>query len=268
VRIFFIADILGGPGRKVVGSLLPDFIREKEVDFCIANGENAAGGFGLTPAVSEELIGFGIDVITSGNHIWDRKEIYPLLDSSKQILRPVNYPPDNPGHGTGVFKTGSGINLGIINLQGRVFMKEIDCPFRTVIPVIDNLRSETNVILVDFHAEATAEKIAMGWYLDGRVSAVIGTHTHVQTADERILPRGTGYITDAGLSGSIDGVIGIKKELAIRRFITQTPNRFQPADSNLWLMGVLLSVNQTNGRTEKIERLQLPLSANKNQTHT
>ena len=268
MRIFFIADILGGPGRKVVSSLLPDFIRENEVDFCIANGENAAGGFGLTPAIAEELTSLGIDVITSGNHVWDRKEIYPLLDSSNQILRPVNYPPDNPGQGTGVYKARNRIDVGVINLQGRVFMKEIDCPFRTVIPVIDELKSETQVVLVDFHAEATAEKIAMGWYLDGRVSAVIGTHTHVQTADERILPGGTGYITDAGLSGSIDGVIGIKKELAIRRFITQTPNRFQPADSNLWLMGVLLTVDPTTGRTEKIERLQVPLSANTNQTRT
>lgn len=265
MRVFFIADILGGPGRKVVSILLPEFIREKKVDFCIANGENAAGGFGLTPAIAEDLLNFGIDVITSGNHVWDRKEIYPHLDSMQEILRPVNYPPDNPGHGTGVFKARNGIKMGVINLQGRVFIKEIDCPFRTVLPVIDNLKSETSLIVVDFHAEATAEKIAMGWYLDGRVTAVIGTHTHVQTADERILPGGTGYITDAGLCGSIDGVIGIKKELAIKRFITQTPNQFQPADSNLWLMGVLLTVDPTTGRTEKMERLQIPLSENTDQ---
>jgi len=265
MQVFFIADILGGPGRKVLSMLLPDFIRENKVDFCIVNGENAAGGFGLTPAIADELIELGVDVITSGNHVWDRKEIYPYLDSRKEILRPVNYPPDNPGHGTGVFKSRDGISVGVINLQGRVFMKEIDCPFRTVLPVINNMKNETPLILVDFHAEATAEKIAMGWYLDGLVTALIGTHTHVQTADERILPGGTGYITDAGLSGSIDGVIGIKKELAIKRFITQTPNRFQPADSNLWLMGALLSVNPTTGRTEKIERLQIPLSENPKQ---
>ena len=257
MRILFIADILGGPGRKVVGHLLPELLAEEKIDFIIANGENAAGGFGLTVELADELIGMGVDVITSGNHIWDRKELYPFLDSRKNILRPLNYPPDNPGHGYGVFTARNGVPVGVINLQGRVFMKEIDCPFRGVLPVIDELKREADLLLVDFHAEATAEKIAMGWYLDGRVTAVVGTHTHVQTADERILPGGTGYITDAGMSGSVDGVIGIKKELAITRVLSQTPTRFQPADSNLALMGVLITVDPTSGRSENIERLQL-----------
>jgi len=258
LRIIFIADIIGGPGRKVTRSLLPGLLKEKKADFCITNGENAAGGFGLTWDVAGELFELGVDVITSGNHIWDRKEILPYLDSQQNILRPVNYPPENPGRGAGVFKARNGLSVGVINLQGRVFMREIDCPFRTVIPVIDQIKTEAGIVFVDFHAEATAEKVALGWYLDGRVAAVIGTHTHVQTADERILPGGLGYITDAGMSGSIDGVIGIKKELAIKRFLTQTPNRFQPADSNLVLMGVLLTINPTNCRTEKIERFAIP----------
>jgi len=260
VRILFIADILGGPGRKVVRNLLPDLLKKYEVDFCIANGENAAGGFGLTWPIAQELFSLGINLLTSGNHIWDRKEILPYLDTCAFILRPVNYPPDNPGRGAGIFKANNDLPIGVINLQGRVFMREIDCPFRTVIPVIEDLKKETGLIIVDFHAEATAEKIAMGWYLDGRVTAVVGTHTHVQTADERILPGGSGFITDVGMTGSIDGVIGIKKELAIKRFLTQTPNRFQPADSNLVLMGVLLTVDPTTCRTEKIERLQIPFT--------
>ena len=258
MKILFIADILGGPGRKVVGALLPHLIKDKEAEFCIANGENAAGGFGLTLELAEELFELGVDVITSGNHIWDRKEIYPILNTRRDILRPVNYPPDNPGRGVGVYNCRDGRPVGVINLQGRVFMKEIDCPFRSVIPVIDKLHEEARVVVVDLHAEATAEKIALGWYLDGRVSAVIGTHTHVQTADERVLPGGTGFITDAGMTGSIDGVIGIKKELAIQRFLSQTPNRFQPADSNLWMMGVLLEIDPDSGRTQSIERFQIP----------
>lgn len=260
MKIIFIADIVGGPGRKVLRNLLPNLLQEKKADFCIANGENAAGGFGLTLEVAEELFKSGIDVITSGNHIWDRKEILPYLDSRNELLRPVNYPPQNPGHGSGVFTAKNGLAVGVINLQGRVFMQEIDCPFRTILPVIEEMKTVSPMILVDFHAEATAEKVAMGWYIDGRVAALLGTHTHVQTADERILPGGTGYITDAGMTGSLDGVIGIKKELAIKRFITQTPNRFQPADSNLVLMGVLLTIEPTSCRTEKIERFTIPYS--------
>ena len=258
MEILFIADIVGGPGRKVVKEILPQLKEQKGIEFCIANGENAAGGFGMTKEIADELFDLGIDVITSGNHIWDRREIAPHLQSIPNLLRPVNYPPENPGKGSGIFKAVNGLPVGVINLQGRVFMKEIDCPFRTVSQVINQLKEQTSLILVDFHGEATAEKVAMGWYLDGRVTAVIGTHTHIQTADERVLPGGTGYITDAGMSGGIDGVIGIKKELAIKRFITQTPNRFQPEDKNLVMMGVILTVNPQNCHTEKIERFQIP----------
>ena len=185
----------------------------------------------------------------------------PELDRHSNILRPVNYPPHNPGHGTVVRKAKNGTPVGVVNLQGRVFMKEIDCPFRTVVPVLENMHTETNIIILDFHAEASAEKVAMGWHLDGRLSALLGTHTHVQTADERILPGGTAYITDAGMSGSIDGVIGIKKELAIKRFLLQTPNRFQPADTNLVMMGVVLTVDPQSGKATRIERFQVPQAA-------
>jgi len=261
LQILFIADIVGGPGRKVVASILPQLIKKHKVDFCIANGENAAGGFGLTLEIAEELFALGVDVITSGNHIWDRKDSLADLDRQPNILRPINYPPGNPGRGLTVAKARNNLPVTVINLQGRVFMKEIDCPFRTVSTVLDGIKSESNLIIIDFHAEASAEKVALGWHLDGRVSAVLGTHTHVQTADERVLPGGTAYITDAGMTGSIDGVIGIKKELAIKRFLLQTPNRFQPADTNLVLMGVLLTVDPQTGRAKKIERLQVPQAA-------
>jgi len=258
LRILFIADVFGGPGRKAVGALLPGLRKEKKVDFCILNAENAAGGFGLTIELAEEFLELGADMLTTGNHIWDRKEIYPHLESRRDILRPLNYPPNNPGRGAGVYHLKDGRAVAVINLEGRVFMRDLDCPFRTVLPVIDKLKEETPIVVVDFHAEASAEKVALGWYLDGRISALIGTHTHVQTADERVLPGGTGYITDAGMSGSLDGVIGVKKELAIKRFLTQTPNRFQPADSNLVMMGVLLTVDDATGLTDEIERFQIP----------
>ncbi len=258
MQILFLADIIGGPGRKVVARLLPALLRERQVDFCVANGENAAGGFGLTAEIARELFELGVDVLTSGNHIWDRHDFLPHLAENDRILRPLNYPPDNPGRGIGVYPARDGRLVGVLNLQGRVFMREIDCPFRGVSPVVRQVREQTAIILVDFHAEASAEKVAMGWWLDGQVSALIGTHTHVQTADERILPGGTAYITDAGMCGSIDGVIGIKKELAIRRFLSQTPNRFQPADTNLVLMGVLVTVDPAGGRATAIERLWLP----------
>jgi metallophosphoesterase (TIGR00282 family) len=258
LRILFIADVFGGPGRKAVGALLPGLKKEKQVDFCILNAENAAGGFGLTVELADEFKELGADMLTTGNHIWDRKEIYPHLENRRDILRPLNYPPQNPGRGAGVYHLEDGRTVGVINLQGRVFMKDLDCPFRTVLPVIEKLKEETQIVVVDFHAEASAEKVALGWYLDGKVSALIGTHTHIQTADERVLPGGTGYITDAGMSGSVDGVIGVKKELAIKRFLTQTPNRFQPADSNLVMMGVVLTVDDETGSTEEIERFQIP----------
>ena len=260
MRILFIADVFGGPGRKAVGALLPAMLKEREVDFCILNAENAAGGFGLTAELADEFKDFGVNLLTTGNHIWDRKEIYPVLDSRRDILRPLNYPPSNPGRGAGLCYLDDGRTVGVINLEGRVFMRDLDCPFRSVQPAIDKLKEETSIVVIDFHAEASAEKVALGWYLDGKISALIGTHTHVQTADERVLPGGTGYITDAGMTGSVDGVIGVKKELAIKRFLTQTPNRFQPADSNLVMMGVLLTVDDATGGTEEIERFQIPVS--------
>ena len=260
MNLLFVADVMGGPGRKVVASILPILRKERKLDFVVLNGENSAGGFGMTYETAQEFFDMGVDVLTTGNHIWDRKDFYPYLDSETNVLRPLNYPPDNPGHGSGVFHTKNNVPVGVLNLQGRVFMKEIDCPFRTVLPEIRKLRESAKIIFLDFHAEASAEKVAMGWYLDGQISAMVGTHTHVQTADERILPAGTGYITDAGMCGSADGVIGVKKELAIKRFISQTPNRFQPADSNLMFNGMFFEIDEESGRTTKIDRIQLPHS--------
>jgi metallophosphoesterase (TIGR00282 family) len=233
-------------------------VDEHRVDLVIVNGENAAAGFGLTAKIAGDLFDLGVDVITSGNHIWDKREIYEHLDREERLLRPANYPPGLPGRGAGLFETSSGIKVGVINLEGRVFMNNLDCPFRTADQLIRELRRHTPIILVDFHGEATSEKMAMGYYLDGQVSAVIGTHTHVQTADERILPGGTAYITDAGMTGSRDAVIGIRKELAIEKFLTQLPVRFEVAKKDSWLCGALVEVDRETGRAVEVQRIQEP----------
>jgi metallophosphoesterase (TIGR00282 family) len=225
------------------------------VDLVVVNGENAAAGFGLTADIARDIFGRGVHVITSGNHIWDRKEIYDFLDREPRLLRPANYPPSVPGVGSGIFTTSAGIPVGVINLEGRVFMNQLDCPFRAASALVDELRQQTPVILVDFHAEATSEKMALGCYLDGRVSAVVGTHTHVQTADERILPAGTAYITDAGMTGSRDAVIGIRKELAIEKFLTQLPVRFEVAKKTPVLNGVLFEIDPQSGRARDVQRI-------------
>ncbi len=255
LKILFIGDIVGRPGRLALGARLPRLIDQHRVDLVVANGENAAAGFGLTADLARELYDQGVDVLTSGNHIWDQKEIYGYLQSQERLLRPANYPAGAPGRGGGVFATSAGSKIGILNLEGRVFMSQLECPFRTADAWIDRLREETSVILVDFHAEATSEKAALGHYLDGRVSAVIGTHTHVQTADERVLPAGTAYITDAGMTGSQDAVIGIRKELAIERFLTQLPVRFEVAKKDPVLCGVILTVEAATGRAVEIRRI-------------
>ena len=257
MKVLFIGDIMGRGGRKAVKELLPRIKREKEIDFSLANGENAAGGAGITPKLMNQLFSDGVDVITSGNHFWNKKEIIPVIDKERRLLRPANYPPGVPGFGSTVAEIASGLKIGIINLSGRVFMQALDCPFRAAEREIKKLRKETLLIVVDMHAEATSEKIAMGWFLDGRVSAIVGTHTHVQTADERILPQGTAYITDIGMTGSAESVIGVKTNLILHRFLTQLPVRFEPAEDDIHLSAVVLDLNPSTGEANSIERIQL-----------
>jgi metallophosphoesterase (TIGR00282 family) len=255
LNILFIGDIIGRTGRRAVEQRLHTLVDAWNVDLVVANAENAAAGFGLTVNVAAELYDLGIDVLTSGNHIWDKREIYEYLDRESRLLRPGNYPPGLPGRGSGVYKTAAGTRIGILNLEGRVFMNNLDCPFRSADREIDILREQTPIILVDFHAEATSEKAALGHYLDGRVSAVIGTHTHVQTADERVLANGTAYISDAGLTGSRDAVIGMRKEEAIDKFLTQLPVRFEVAKRDPVLCGVLIEVDGQTGKAQAIHRI-------------
>lgn len=257
MNILIIGDIVGKGGRKITLQAVPQLISQHNIDLCIANAENAAGGFGITPKIARQLLEMGIDVLTSGNHIWDRKEIEEYLEHEPRLIRPANYPNGVPGKGSVVIHTNSGNPVGIINLSGRVFMQSIECPFKKAEEEVTKLKAQTNTIIVDFHAEATSEKIAMGWFLDGQVSAVIGTHTHVVTADEKILPHGTAYITDIGMTGAHDSVIGLKKEIVIKRFLTQTPIQFETSKKDIQLNGVLFEVDEITGKATKIERLQI-----------
>ena len=254
-RILAIGDVVGKPGRLALEKELASVRERLRVDLCVANGENAAGGAGITEKIAGALHACGADVITTGNHVWDRKEAVSYIQRATHLLRPANYPPGVGGIGSGVFETPEGIPVGVINLQGRTFMGDLDCPFRIAEREIEKVG--TTVTVVDFHAEATSEKMAMGWYLDGRVSAVIGTHTHVQTADERILPGGTAYITDVGMTGPHDSVIGTECEAVLKRFLTQMPVKFAPAKANVKLCGVLLEVDEETGRARRIERLRM-----------
>jgi metallophosphoesterase (TIGR00282 family) len=257
LRILFIGDIVGKKGRRTVKEVIYKVIEEYRVDLCLANGENAAGGFGITPTVAEELFDQPIEVLTSGNHIWDRKEIIDYIEKEECLLRPANYPQESPGKGSTIFTTAGGLKVGILNLEGRVFVSNIECPFKTATREINSLKKQTSIIFVDFHAEATSEKMAMGWFLDGKASAVVGTHTHVQTADERILPGGTAYITDVGMTGPRDSVIGIKKEQVLDRFITNVPQRFECASGQGVFCAVIIDVDENTGLAKTIERLSL-----------
>ena len=259
MKILFIGDIVGSPGREAIKKLLPGLIKEHSLDFVVANAENVAGGSGITLRTAEDLFASGVDVLTSGDHIWKRSEIFELLNTEKRILRPLNFPSSSPGQGSSVFKTKTGKNVGVINVNGRVFMDPLECPFKTSLKAAEELSKETNIIIVDMHAEATSEKVALGWYLDGKVSAVLGTHTHIQTADEKILPKGTAYITDAGMTGPYDSVIGRKVEDVLQRFLTLLPTRFEVAESNIQLHGVLLDIDNKTGRAVSIERVQKKL---------
>jgi 2',3'-cyclic-nucleotide 2'-phosphodiesterase len=253
LNILFIGDIIGRPGRNAVEHLLPGLKEEFAVDLTVANCENAAGGFGLTKRLADELAGLGVDVMTSGNHIWDRRELVADLDSMPNILRPLNYPRGVPGKGWATFETRGKIKVCVVNLIGRVFMHALDCPFRAADAVLSQFQGAVTV--VDMHAEATSEKVAMGWYLDGRVAAVVGTHTHVQTADERVLPGGTGYITDLGMTGAFDSVIGVDKGAIINRFLTGIPSRFDGATGDVNLCGAVVSIDSSSQKAVGITRL-------------
>ena len=255
MKLLFVGDVVGRPGRRAVASQLADLIDRHGIDFTIVNVENAAGGYGITPEILAELDRLPIDCFSSGNHIWDKKAGLELLDREPRLLRPHNYPGDSPGRGLYVGETASGLPVATINLEGRVFMKPLDCPFRTADRLLESLPPEVNVVLVDFHAEATSEKEALGFYLDGRVSAVVGTHTHVPTADERILPKGTAYVTDVGMTGPYDSVIGMRVDKALRRFLYQTPAPLEVAKGDVRLAAVVIEVDESTGRAARIERL-------------
>ena len=259
MKILFIGDIVGEPGRRAVAELLPGIKKANGVEFVIGNAENVAGGSGITPSLADELFASGLDVITSGDHVWKRKEIIERIDSDSRILRPANYPAGAPGFGSTVVKSESGVEVGIINLIGRVFMQALECPFRTAKEEIDKIKNKARIIIVDMHAEATSEKIALGWYLDGQVSAIIGTHTHVQTADEKILPGGTAFLCDAGMTGPLDGVIGRKKEQILARFLTQMPMKFEMAEGDIQLQGAVIDIDEKTGKANSIKRIQKKL---------
>lgn len=258
MKILFIGDIMGKAGRKAIEEQLPGLVDSYRIDLCIANCENAAGGFGVTPEIADQLFEAGIQVLTSGNHIWDKKEILPYLDQRSRLLRPANYPSEVPGGGSVVCEALSGERVAVLNLQGRVFMECIDCPFQVADREIPRLRAQTPVIVVDIHAETTSEKCAMGWYLDGKASAVVGTHTHIPTADEKILPAGTAYITDVGMTGPVDSIIGIQREPVLRRFLNQMPQKFDPAKGPGQLQAVLLEIDAETGRAQGITRVRIP----------
>lgn len=255
MKLIFIGDIVGNPGRKAVKELLPLLKLRLGLDFVIANGENAAGGAGITINTANELFDAGVNVITSGDHLWDQKEVVKLLESEPRFLRPLNYPNGVPGKGSNVFNLDNGTFVAVMNLQGRVFMDPIENPFQFALKEVEQLRQKTNIIIVDFHAEATSEKIAMGWMLDGKVSAVLGTHTHVQTADEQILPNGTAFISDVGFTGPHESVIGREIEPIIARFLTHQPRKCEVAKGNIMLKGVYLEIDEKTGKAISIQRI-------------
>lgn len=255
LNILFIGDIVGKSGRQAVRLLLPKLVSEYEIEFVIANGENAAGGFGITEQIAKEIFSYGVDIITTGNHIWDKKEAVIYIGKEHRVLRPLNYPSEVPGVGSIIVKTKKDTKLAVLNVSGRVFMNILDCPFRTTEKELKKIKEETNIIFIDFHAEATSEKLAYAYYFDGQVSAVVGTHTHVQTADERILPKGTAYITDVGMTGSEDSVIGFRKQEVIDKFLYHMPKKFEVASSCLILSAVIVVIDKYSGLAKDIKRL-------------
>ncbi len=255
MRLLFIGDIVGQPGRQAVRELVPKLRQQHSLGLVIANGENSAGGSGITPKTAEEIFSAGVDVITSGDHLWDQKEVVELLHNEKRFIRPLNYPPGIPGQGSVLFQKEGVPAVGVVNLQGRTFMADLENPFLLARAEVERLRQHTKIIFVDFHAEATSEKIALARWLDGHVSAVVGTHTHVQTADEQIFPGGTAYLTDAGFTGPHESVLGREIEPVIRRFLTNMPQRFEVAGNNVLLQGALIEIDEATGKTIRIQRI-------------
>ena len=257
MKILFIGDIFAKPGREIARKAIPALVQKRALDVVIANVENSAAGFGVTGDIADAIAGYGVDVMTSGNHIWDKKEVLDYLPRQPKLLRPANFPAGVPGRGSYVAQTRTGEPIAVLNLMGRIFMTPLDDPFAVALREVDALRAKARVIIVDFHAEATSEKVAMGWHLDGRVTAVIGTHTHVQTADDRILPKGTAYLTDAGMTGPHDSIIGVSVDAALGRFLTSMPARFEAASGVGRLNAVIVTADPASGRATAIERLNL-----------
>lgn len=250
-----IGDIVGRTGRRALREVLPGLKKKLAIDFTIANGENAAGGLGITKKIFEEIIAYGVDIVTTGNHVWSKREILEFIDCEPHLLRPANYPPETPGMGANIFETFKKVKIAVINLAGRVFLESIDCPFRKADELLCELQRHTKIIIIDFHAEATSEKVAMGWYLDGKVSAICGTHTHVQTADEQVLPGGTAYITDLGMTGTRQSVIGLNKEIAIQRFLTKLPQKYEATSGHYQFNAVEIDIDEKEGRALNIQRI-------------
>jgi 2',3'-cyclic-nucleotide 2'-phosphodiesterase len=257
MKLLFIGDIFGKPGREIVRRGLPALIEHHEIDFVIANGENAAAGFGITGDIADVLFGYGIDVMTSGNHVWDKKEVLDYIPRQPRLLRPANFPAGVPGRGSYLGRTRTGEPVGVVNVMGRIFMTPLDDPFAVALREIEALRAKTRVIIVDFHAEATSEKVAMAWHLDGRATAVLGTHTHVQTADERLLPKGTACMTDVGMTGPHDSIIGVTVEAALGRFLNAMPARFESASGPGRLNATVITADPATGKATRIERLNM-----------
>ncbi len=254
MKLLFIGDIFGHAGRSIVANHVKDIRQSQGIDVVIANGENAAAGFGITPSIADDLFGYGIDVMTSGNHIWDKKDIYGYFARTGRLLRPANFPPGCPGAGVYIHTTKAGARCAIMNLQGRVYMANTDCPFRKADELLAALPADVKVRFVDFHAEVTSEKMAMGWYLDGRVSAVVGTHTHIPTADTRILPGGTAYQTDCGMTGPYDSIIGVEKDPIIAKFLTALPVKMEAAKGSVELHSVIVEVDDGTGKAISVRR--------------
>jgi metallophosphoesterase (TIGR00282 family) len=254
IRILFVGDIVGRPGRRAVRALLPEIVTAEHPDLIVANGENAAGGFGISAEVCQELLQGGIDVLTLGNHTWDNREVTPIMEREPRLIRPANYPPGTPGSGHYIAVARNGARVAVLNLLGVVFLESMDCPFRAADELLATVAKKADFILVDVHAEATSEKVALGWYLDGRVTAVIGTHTHVATADERVLPQGTAYITDAGMTGPVNSVLGIDPQIVLTKFLTKRPVRFEVASGPVQLDAVLIEAGE-DGKASAIRRI-------------
>lgn len=257
MRILFIGDIFGRPGREIARRAIPALVSQRDIDLVIANVENSAAGFGVTGDIADTILTYGVDVMTTGNHVWDKKEVLDYIPRQPKLLRPANYPSSVPGRGSYLARTRSGDPVGVVNVMGRVFMMPLDDPFAVVLREVEALRAKARVIIVDFHAEATSEKVSMGWHLDGRVTAVFGTHTHVQTADERVLPKGTAYLTDVGMTGPYDSIIGVTVDAALGRFLNSMPAKFEAASGPARLNAVIVTADPATGKATALERLNL-----------